>query len=128
MTTYSANAIVGLFGRSPASLDSLRKLIDGHAEGLARAGQWLASDSQYVLHWQSVDGRSAMLFSDNEEQLLTQSLEQVMGIENQPKETLLACFTYSPVDELAREAWREMGGAVTNDDQPMKIGDIRIGP
>jgi hypothetical protein len=128
MITYSANAIVGLFGRSPASLDSLRTLINGHAEELARAGQWLASESQYILHWQAVDGRIGMLFSDDEEQLLTQSLEQVMGIENQPKETLLVCFTYTPVDASARKAWSAMGGAVTADDQPMKIGSVRIGP
>lgn len=128
MTTYSVNSFVGLFGRSPESLDSLRTLIEGHADGLARAGLWLASDAKFFLFWRAADGRGVMLFSDDEEQLLTESLRRVMEIDNQPAETLLGCFTYTPADQLARQAWRDMGGAVPSHDQPMKIGDIRIGP
>lgn len=128
MTTYSTNSFVGLFGRNPQSLDSLRALIEGHADGLARAAEWLASDCEFFLFWRAADGRAAMLFSENEEQLLTQSLEQVMDIDNDPEGTLLGCFTYTPVDEKAKNAWSEKRGAVPSDDRPLQIGNVRIGP
>lgn len=64
------------------------------------------------------------MFSENEEQLLTQSLEQVMDIDKDPEETLLRCFTHSPVDEEAKIAWSEKRGAVPSDDRPLQIGNV----
>lgn len=98
------------FGRTTKSLRTLKLWTADHPEAIERANIWLNSESAYLLFWRSGDGPAAVLFSDNQEDLLHDAMWRMRQAAGDPKEVLLMGLTGTELDKIVENAWAARGG------------------